>query len=194
VRYALVAAGVTAFGLAVLPGGAALVPVEAALALLGNDYFLVGALGVVALLVLVGMVARRATSRVDQAEPPDPETVPDAPRPGSEFDALLEGRPALHPRRRAETVERVRERLREAAVVAQMRREGCTRAVAEDRVDAGEWTDDPVAAAFLRPDGPPRPSAIDRLRLALRGGAWYQHCARTTARAVARATDGGVGR
>ncbi|MFC6757197.1 MULTISPECIES: DUF7269 family protein [Haloarcula] len=189
---ALVAIGVVAFALALFPGVATLLPVEAALAWLGNDYFLLGAFGGVALVVLSWMVARRATGQVEQAAPPDPETVPDAPRPGERVDEMLARLPwALSTADRAY----LRERLRTAAVSDQLG-EGRSRASARERVESGAWTDDPVAARFLA-DESAGPTVTERLRLALRGDAWTQHAARTTAHVLVegdtdRTADGGA--
>ena len=181
----LVAAGVVAFALALLPGVAALLPVGVVVDWLGNDYFLLGAFGGLALVVLGWTVARRATGRVEQAAPPDPETVPDAPRPGDRVDDILARWPwALS----AADRDYLRERLRTGAVYSELGA-GRDRATARERVDSGDWTDDPVAARFLSDSG--GPTVTERLRLALRGDAWSQHAARTTARVL---TDGGDSR
>lgn len=181
----LVATGVVAFGLALVPGIAALLPVEAVLAWLGNDYFLLGAFGGVALVVLSWMVARRATGQVDQAVPPDPETVPDAPRPGERVDSLLSRWPWRLDRSDREYL---RDRLRTAAVYGELA-DGRSKAAARERVEAGVWTEDPVAARFLAESG--GPTVTERLRLWLRGDAWTQHGARRAAGAL---VDGGSDR
>lgn len=186
--YLLVTVGSVAFAAALLvllvPETAALIPTDALVELLGNDYFLLGTLGLVAVAALARIVARRATTSVDQADPPEPETVAEAPRPGQEFDDLLAGRLAVGSHLVSDRDDRVRERLREAATLAVMRTERCPREDARRRVEAGDWTDEPVAATFLRPDGP-SPSLGKRARLALRGESWLQHCARTTANEIA---------
>jgi hypothetical protein len=173
------AAGIVAFGLALFPGLATLLPVEAAVDLAGNDYFLLGAFGGVALAVLGWMVTRRATGRVEQASPPDPEMVPVAPRPGDGFDDRLSRWPGGLSE---DESERLRERLRTDAVYQQVG-EGLSRGAARERVDSGAWTDDPVAARFLSADSAV-PPVTRRLRLALRGDSWTQHAARTTARVL----------
>jgi hypothetical protein len=181
---ALVAVSIVAFALALLPGVATLLPVGAVVAWLGNDYFLLGAFGGVALVVLSWMGARRATGHVDQAAPPDPETVPDAPRPGERVDDLLARWPwGLD----AADRDYLRERLRTAAVYGELGG-GRSRAAARERVESGAWTDDPVAARFLA-DSSTGPSVTERLRLSLRGDSWTQHAARRATRALA---DGGA--
>ena len=189
--FALVVAGIVAFTLALLPGVARLLPVEAVVSWLGNDYFLLGAFGGVALVVLSWMVTRRATGHVEQAAPPDPETVPDAPRPGERLDDLLARWPwGLD----AADRDYLRERLRAAAVYGELG-EGRSRAAARERIASGAWTDDPVAARFLAADAS-GPTVAERLRLAMRGDAWTQHAARRAARELVdgetdRTADGG---
>ncbi|MFC7026798.1 hypothetical protein ACFQH8_03295 [Halomicroarcula sp. GCM10025710] len=83
----LVGCGLVAFVVAVVatvPGTAGLIPVDGLVALAGNDYFLLGAFGTLALAVLSVMVVRRAAGHVKQAAPPDPETIRDAHQPGDE--------------------------------------------------------------------------------------------------------------
>jgi len=176
------AVGVVAFAVALVPSVAALVPVEAAVDGLGNDYFLLGSFGGVALAVLVWMVSRRATGHVEQARPPAPETVPDAPRPGERFEELLGRWPwRLDDADR----ERLRERLRTDAIYHQMAT-GASRATARERVDAGEWPADPTAAAFLAAETPP---LARRVLVLLGGESWTQHGARATAEALAERAD-----
>lgn len=178
----LVAAGVLAVALALLPGVAGQLPVEFAVDLVGNDYFLLGLFGAVALAVLGWMVGRRASEEIDQARPPDPETVPDAPRPGTRFDDLLGRWPG-----RLDDGEReyLRERLRTDAVYREMGT-GASRAAARERVATGEWTDDATAARFLVGETPP---VTERLRLALGGDAWTQHGARAAATELTDRSD-----
>ena len=64
-----------------------------------------------------------------------------------------------------EALEEVRRLSRETATSAYAAHEGVTVADAARRIERGEWTDDPVVAAFLAgPEGPP-PSLAMRLRL-----------------------------
>lgn len=182
-RYLLVAVGVLAFLLALLPGGAGYLPIETLVERVGNEYFLLGTLGGVAVGVLGWMVLRRASGRVRQADPPDPETVRDAPPPGATFDRAVGGLPLLSTRRDGPDAEGLRRRLRTAVVATLMREEGVTRERAEQRVDDGVWTDDPVAARFLDTSVSP-PSLRERLRFVLRGDSWVQRGARAVARAL----------
>jgi len=175
-------AGAVAFVLALVPGVAALVPTAAAVDAVGNDYFLLSAFGAVSLAVFGWMALRRAAGQVAQADPPDPETVPDAPRPGSRFDERLGRRPwGLDDADRRALVERLR-----AAAVAHEAGTGTARETARERVASGEWTDDPVAARFLAERPPPLGT---RLRLALRGDSWTQHGARAVATELLARSD-----
>ncbi|PSQ16961.1 DUF58 domain-containing protein [Halobacteriales archaeon QS_8_69_26] len=127
--------------------------------------------------VLALVVGVRAARRVDRAGPvptPDVEALPRVPVPGATFDRTLapfleEGQDhLLYPRR-------VRAALSNAAVAVLARYRGLTPATARDRVEAGEWTDDPVAAAFLAPDAAvpaPEEGWIRRNPLARRGRAF----------------------
>lgn len=72
---------------------------------------------------------------------------------GSEFEATLDRVAAMSSAelRYREEPAALRESVREATVAVLARQEGIDRETAADRVASGEWTDDPVAAAFLSP-------------------------------------------
>ncbi|WP_276272940.1 DUF7269 family protein [Haloarcula litorea] len=181
-RTLLLAAGVAILAAALVPGVASSLPVAWAVALLGNDFWLVAVVAAVAAVVLGVLAARRAVGSVEQADPPAPETVPETPRPGDDFDAFVGG---VLPRVRGHTADtgRVRDELRTAAVRVQRRNDGQTRADAQARVRTGAWTDDDVAAAFLA-GASDRPTLIDRVGPLLWGDTWTQYAARRTARAL----------
>jgi len=160
VRAALAAVGVAGVALAV---GAVvgLAPASLVGAASGLDATL--ATGVVGA-ALVGYALRRRR----QAEPADEATLADAggdataadpgqPVDGA-LDAIVDGTDAFARDARP----RVRERVRETAVraCASADRE----ADAEAAVARGEWTDDPVAAAFLGDERAPRYPLRERLR------------------------------
>lgn len=170
---------------AFVPGVAAVVPVSAVVEALGSDYFVVAVPGAVALVAAAGLAVRRAAGSVHQATPPAPEQVQRAPRLGVEFDRRLEESFELRSRLFGESRAALRERLREAATQALVHADECTHETARHRVEAGQWTDDPTAAMFLRRD-PPSPSADQRVHAALQGDTWFQYAARETAAAIAR--------
>ncbi|MDS0295931.1 DUF7269 family protein [Halogeometricum luteum] len=120
----------------------------ALVALAGNDYVLAAGVASVALLVVVAVLALRGADGVNRATPPEPETVQNAAHPGAEFDRAV-GDGSRNPVGRDGKRETVRERVREAAIRSVMYRDGVARERAAARVDAGDWTDDDAAAAFL---------------------------------------------
>lgn len=173
-RALILLAGVVAFGLGVLvatvPGTEGVVPVDAAVDLLGNDYLVVAAVSVVALAVAVLIALTRLLAGAEEATPPLVERVQSAPRPGSAFDASIDrsGRSLFGSVSADEAA--TRGRLREAATLTVVRAAGCTRSTAERHVAEETWTDDPVAAGFLADDaggpagGPGRRGAAKRDR------------------------------
>ena len=193
-RYALAAVGsaVMAVGLllTVDPAIGSGVSVSGLVDRLGNDYLLVVPLGALAVLSVLAVLAARARSGVDQATPPDPEQVPTAPHPGSELDRLADDGLGLRARLFSDDGERVRERLRTAAVRTVMRSDGCSREVARGRVDSGDWTDDRAAAEFLA--GGETLSVGERVAAALRGESAFQRGLHRAAAAIAVRPGGSV--
>ncbi|WP_267642766.1 DUF7269 family protein [Haloarchaeobius amylolyticus] len=104
-------------------------------------------LGVLALVQGVRIGASRLRTRYVQAETPDPEQSQELPTPGDEFDDLL--REAGGDRRRMDSREQVATRLERAAIATIARTQSCSLSEARRRVESGEWTDDPYAAAFF---------------------------------------------
>lgn len=183
---ALLAIGV---GLAALdPGLAEDVPVQAAVDALGNDYFFVAGFGAAALVLVVTTLGGRAVSGLNQATPPRPESVQPAPILGADFDEALDDEVGPRSYLLGGRREQVRDRLREAAIRAEIADSSCSRSTAERRVDAGEWTDDPDARAFL--DGSRSPPLGSRVRAALGGRSWFQRGARRTAEVVVDKSGG----
>ncbi|WP_439025783.1 DUF7269 family protein [Haloarchaeobius sp. DT45] len=111
-----------------------------------NEMILI-VVGVATLAQGVRIGASRVQNRYVQAETPDPEQSQELPTPGDEFDELL--REAGTDRRRLDSRERVSDRLERAAVATIARTQGCSLSEAKRRIDEGEWTDDPYAAAFF---------------------------------------------
>lgn len=159
VRAALAAVGVAGVALA-LGAVVGFAPASLVGAASGLDATL--ATGIVGA-ALVGYALRRRR----QAEPADEATLADAggdataadpgqPVDGA-LDAIVDGTDAFARDARP----RVRERVRETAVRACA---STDRADAEAAVARGEWTDDPVAAAFLGDERAPRYPLRERLR------------------------------
>ncbi|WP_255197384.1 DUF7269 family protein [Halorarius litoreus] len=151
------------------------------------SYGAILAVGGLALLVGLALVRSRLDTDRDTATLPAVESPPDHPVPGDEFDTALA---AIAPRRdRANDAARaeIRERL-EAAALATLAREGHPREVALDMLDSGEWTDDPVAAAFFatEPVDSTEASFGERLRSSVSGSYSFTVQAKHAAHAIAR--------
>lgn len=110
-----------------------------------------------AMLVLIGVLAviqglRIAQSRrrteLRETETDDPEKRYEAPTPGDDVQESL-ALARRWSRAGRTTRSKLRDRLHEAAVTAVVDEFGCSRAEAARRVSEGDWTADPVAAAFL---------------------------------------------
>jgi len=121
--------------------------------------------GVVLLQALRVMLARRRENR-DEAVPPDPERRISTSPPGEELEDELER--FLGDRRLYFPRARLREGLREAAVTVLAQYGPHSTTEAEEAVDAGTWTDDVYAAAFLGDERAPSPPIRVRVRNALR--------------------------
>lgn len=194
VRRLVLAAGALLAGLTLLvltvPAVGNAVPLGTVVERLGGDYVFVAVFGAVAAVFLLVALAWRGVNGLDQAEPPTPEEVETVPRFGGDFDDLVGGRVGIRDRFFSDRPAAVRERVREAAVDAEIAATGCSRAEARTRVADGSWTSDAEAAAFLADGADPPVSA--RVRAALRGRAWFQRGASRAAEAVCdRASVGG---
>lgn len=170
----------------VAPAVTTAIPIEAIVALLGNDYILVAVLAGVAILVVLSALGARIVTGLDQTTPPDPEQVHSVPSFGAEFDELV-SRGGLRALLVTEQQREVRSRLRAAAIATVMLESNCTRSEARERVDRGTWTDDPEAAAFLatsresEPAPKQAPGFAARLKTAFGGETPFQRGARRTA-------------
>lgn len=187
-RIAAGAVGVGVLSLALLvvavPAVSDALPSDALVGAVGSDYVLAAAVGIVAALLVVAVVARRGLDGIDQATMPNPETVQHATYPGVRFDRTVTERLHLLPHRPTEEEERLRARIRRAAERAVMRRENVSRDRASEIVEAGEWTDDETAATFLSEAR--RPWIGMRLRVLVSRRSWFQIGARHAADEVCR--------
>lgn len=136
--YALVGAVAAATGLLVV-----LVPSLGAGT--GAAAVLVPLAGVAAVAQGLLVAADRYRADRDRATPPAVEAAIAFPTPGATLDERLA---RLHPADRSSNEAVVRERL-EAAALRVLVREGHAPDAARALLDAGEWTDDPVAAAYF---------------------------------------------
>lgn len=199
VRSLMVAVGVAltllAAALLVAPLPAAVVP---------DDTLVVVGFFTVAFTVSVSVWTLSGVRRSDPSTPPRVESAAGGDHPGAAFDASVDRWPAVslsQDRREA-----IRDRLRETAVRTLMRegnrrgagdrsrtgylsREGNrsqggdhSRDDARERVRRGTWTDDPIAADFLRPE---HASGVGALRRRLR----FRRDVRRTVEAIEAITD-----
>lgn len=155
---------------------------------LNATYVFVTFVGVLAGIQGLRYALRRRKVTVHETETGDSERRYRVPVPGDDADRELALPGEWRGRRGSSTV---RERVRETAVRTLVLRNNCTEAEAEARIEAGTWTDDPVAARYLGADAsvPLR----TRLRLAVRGDAATVRAGRAVA-AVGRLRDEGDGR
>jgi len=152
----------TALGAVLAVAGLAvfLVPSLGGAAAVGQFY--VGAVGVIALLQ-GGRYARDAwRSPLVGADTGDPELVSGVPTPGDDFDEALAATFEVHS---LEGRKEVEERLDPVARAVLERRRDWSAAEAERRLAAGDWTDDPLAAAFFSDDAADRVPLVTRLRI-----------------------------
>jgi hypothetical protein len=158
-------------------------------AAIGTGYTAVTVVGLLALVQAIRVARARKSSELRATETPDVETVETMPTPGEEFDRTVaeirSGPRRVLIRERAD----LREVLEEAALTAVADRENCSRKRASEFIEAGTWTDDAHAGAFLGGADAPSPPFLDRVRLAASTESPFQHRIRRTAEAVARAAE-----
>lgn len=165
-------------------------------ATIGTDYAAVTVVGLLALAQGLRVARARKAAELRAAETPDVETVETMPTPGDSFDRqvaeLRSGPRRSVIRKRAN----LRETLEAAAVTAVADRENCTRERARERIEAGTWTDDVHAAAFLGGTEAPTPPLLDRVKIAASTESAHQFRVRRTADAIAQvagiADEGGT--
>ncbi|MFC6826997.1 DUF7269 family protein [Halopelagius fulvigenes] len=188
VRIALGLVGIAVFSLAVLvvavPAVGDAIPSDALVDAVGSDYVLAAAVGILATVLVVAVVALRGLDGIDQATMPEPETVQHASYPGVRFDRTVTERIHLLPHRPTEEEKRLRDRIRRAAERAVMRRENVSRERADAMVESGEWTDDATAAAFVSDSR--RPPLRARFAALLTHRSLFQRGARRAAEEVSR--------
>lgn len=152
---------------------------------LSPTYVAVTLVGGLALL----QAARAATARFRgerrQADPPEVERRAVFPTPGSEFDETL----ASLPRRIGRGADRhriaVRSRLREVAEETLVRYGGLPPGEADERIEAGTWTDDPRAVSFFAPGAERGIPLTERVRDAIAAERAFARRARAVVDALA---------
>ena len=164
---ALVLAGLAALPL-VVPGTADLPVVRALPSLVGDDAGSVALVAAVVLGFLLGVLGLFPDGDADDApfdalreRPPEAVTAGAQARAGGGFD----GRLARAAERGGGSMDDVRTRLREVAAESHAAATGLDAETARARIEAGEWTDDRTARAFLASGRDVTPSLTSRIRL-----------------------------
>lgn len=178
----------TAVGVALALYGIVAAFVPSAVPTLSVGRFFLVVIGLLALLQGLRQVGARRRTAYVQAETGDPETTQDLPVPGADFDAQIAG---LYSGNTLENKDAVRTRLYEAAVLTVKHHEGISREAAEERIEAGTWTDDPIAAAFFTGSVPTELPLSRRVRLAMSLRPKFRRRARRAADAIDALASGG---
>lgn len=128
--------------------GLAMVYVRSLAGAISPQWALLILVGVLAVIQGLRLVQSRRRTELQETETDDPERRYEAPTPGDDVQESL-ALARRWSRAGRTTRSKLRDRLHEAAVTGVMDEFGCSREEAARRVRAGDWTDDPVAAAFL---------------------------------------------
>lgn len=151
---------------------------------------LLAPIAVIGLLLGAWRIRVRYRTNPRHVEVPVPEVPFAMPTPGDDLDDLVYG----YTERGEGTLEypeRIGERLRELAIAAIVDRENVTRDEAIDRLEAGSWTENTLAAAYFSPSiNAPEPSFRERVaRLFGRGEHPYRRQIRETVDSIVAVTD-----
>jgi hypothetical protein len=152
------------------------------------DYLFVTLVGLLALVQGVRLANERRSREGYAAETGDPELRFSVPTPGDELESELRGLGGWAPRG-VEHRKRARQTLYDATVETLVTQTGVSREVAEERIDDGSWTDDPVAARFLSRNAPEIPLSVKLRGLVTRGSA-FERGARHTVNVLVRLQEG----
>ena len=147
------------------------------------DRILVSIVGILALVQALRVIQTRRHSELDEAVTPDPELPIATPAPGEDLETVLEG--FLDTRRTLYHQNRVRDGLRSAAAVVLIQYGAYSESDAEAALEAGTWTDDRFAAAFLGGEKAPTLPVRDRLQRWIRRASPLQRNVRHTVDAIA---------
>ncbi|MEZ3115923.1 hypothetical protein RYH80_08330 [Halobaculum sp. MBLA0147] len=153
------------------------------------SYLFVTVVGVVAIVLGLNAITEAREGSREAADVPDVELRYELPTPGEDVDGLLadaEGFSRASVTRRRNFHERLRAATLETLVA---RGEYPTTTAAERAVDAGTWTDDPVAAWFVG-ETPEPPWAV-RARGVLGSNSKFSFATRRTVAALRRVQTGG---
>ena len=122
------------------------------------------AVGITVFLYAGVVLLGRVKTERQVGAPPEPELLPEGPVLGDGFDDLVAsagGSSSVAIERR----QRLHRRIERVALAAIRRHSDCTESEARKLLDAGDWTDDPLAAAYFNDDPVPM-SEVDLRRRA----------------------------
>lgn len=145
------------------------------------DRILVSIIGVLALVQALRVIQSRRHSTLDEAVTPDPELPIATPSPGEDLETVLEQFLDTHVHYYGN---RVREGLRSAAIAVLTQYGTYSEAEAEAALDAGTWTDDRSAAAFLGDETEPELPVRTQIRNWIRDESSMQRGIRRTVDAI----------
>ncbi|KTG10605.1 hypothetical protein AUR64_08020 [Haloprofundus marisrubri] len=166
---------ITAFaGLTATVFGFAVVVDRGLAGLFDLNYLIVTLVGALALVQGVRYGLSRRKTPLHATTTDDPELRYHVPVPGDEVDMEFASERSFG---RAQKREKVRDRLREAALETLVGYGGLTREEAQKRLNEGTWTDDALAAAALH-ESPRRPSVVTRIRAMFRTESAFERSAR----------------
>lgn len=186
-RVAAGVAGLLALGCALALGGRpSTTMLDALVALLGNDYFVIATVAGLGLLVGMAAVLSGGPDTLRQAETPTPERPVTAPVAGDAVDATLASRTAFLPVVGGDHCEDLQQRLRTAAINMWVHRGTCSRTDAIQRLNDGTWTADDDAAAFLAGRDPGVAARLVALR---HGEPWARRAARRAVKELTAQED-----
>jgi len=153
--------------LIVRPGIAEPIGIQSVLLVTDNSYHVIAGIAAVGVFyaLYIGMTWWVAGGGI-QTDPPTVETFAETAIPGSEFDEALPELAGKRGRavRPVEHRELIRERLRKDAIRTVARVENIPDEEATAMVDAGDWTNNRYASAFVGDETVPGPRWIHRLR------------------------------
>ncbi|WP_458206632.1 DUF7269 family protein [Haladaptatus sp. NG-SE-30] len=176
----------TVVGILAVGWGLAVVFAPELAAMVTTGAIFVKLLGVLAFVQGLRVVQGRRRRDIVGAETGDPETNLTLPTPGDDFDERLRVVHSGTRTARFQSRKTLRELLERSVVEAIVEREGCSEDDARARLETGDWTDDPYAAAFLGGPTAPRRSWREWIRHSLSGETRFQRRVRRTAGAVVR--------
>ncbi len=148
---------------------------------------IVTVVGVLALVQAVRVIQRRRHGSIEEARTNDPERRALTPRPGRNVDDVLAW--FLKGWRTYPHGRRMREGLTAVVTAVLTRFEGLTESDAANQVDAGTWTENEYAAAFLGGADAPDPPLRARIRDRLRGEPATQRGVRHTVDAIVETVE-----